>query len=538
MKQSTAVTLRRLRRLSQAAFLLAFLALVFHARYSSLTMDLAAGRVAAPATAGPFFDFDPFAALGLLVSTWSLRATFLWAIATAATTLLLGRFFCGWVCPFGTLHQVVGRLAPRRSRRRRLARASYSRAQALKYCLLIALLAAAGFTLLQPVAFDPLCILSRGLIFSIFPAVHFAAARILAAAMDSGLPALANPAAAAYGFLERRELIGEALFFRTALSTGMLLAVLLLANLVWPRAWCRFLCPLGALLGLLSRLSPVRLFKDRPRCTSCGRCALLCQGGASPEGAAAWKKPECLLCLNCQAACPEDVLGFGFREDTEAASRGPDLTRRALIASVAGGLFAAPLLRGFRARVNRARLIRPPGALPEPRFLAACLRCGTCTRICPKRAIHSTVFDAGVEGIWTPRIIPRIGYCVYSCTLCGQVCPSGAIRALTLEQKKGSDRVRPVKLGTAVVDRERCIPWSQGMTCIACEEVCPVSPKAITEDVGPGLGPKAEKGSVGRPAVDSYKCVGCGRCEHICPVEGEAAIRVYALGESRAEKCP
>ena len=533
MKRSRVVVLRRLRRLSQAAFLLLFLALVFRARYASDAMDLGAPDVAAPSAAGRFLDFDPFAALGLLVSTRAIRPAFLWALVTAAATLLLGRFFCGWVCPLGALNQACGRLAPRTQRKGRLARASHLPAQAMKYGLLAALLVAGAFASLQPAALDPLCILARGLVFSVFPAVHLLAARLLSATADSGLPHLADSAEAAFAFLERRELVGEIVFHRTALFTGLLLAAVLAANLVWPRAWCRFLCPLGALLGLLSKCSPVRLFKRHPRCTTCGRCALLCQGGASPEGAAAWRGPECLLCLNCEAACPEDALGFGFREDADA--RGPDLARRALIAGIGGGLLSIPLLRLSRGRTNRARLIRPPGALPEPRFLAACLRCGACTRICPKNAIHSTILEAGVEGIWTPRVIPRIGYCVYSCTLCGQVCPSGALRRLTPEEKKGSGQVRPVKLGTAVVDRTRCIPWSQGMPCLACEEVCPVSPKAITEDVGPGLGLNAAGGAVGRPAVDTFKCIGCGRCEHICPVEGEAAIRVYSLGESRAE---
>ncbi len=534
MNRSAAVIVRRARRLSQAVFLLAFLALVFHARYSTLTMDLAAGRVEAPSSAGGFLYFDPFAALGLLVSTRSIPAPFLWAIVLSAATILLGRFFCGWICPFGTLHHILGRLAPLRPLRRASVRAAGRRAQALKYGLLAAILAAAALTALQPAAFDPLSILARALAVSVFPAVHLAAVRVLSAAMDSGASILAEPASAAYRLLERRELVGEAVPFRTALSTGVLLSALLLANLAWPRAWCRFLCPLGALLGLLARLSPLRLLKDGSRCVPCARCAILCPGGASPDGEAAWRGTECVLCLNCAAACPEDALGFGFREDAEAA-RAPDLTRRALVTGLAGGLLSAPFLRSSRSRAGRSRLIRPPGALPEPLFLAACLRCGACTRICPKAAIHPSLLEAGIEGIWTPRIIPRVGYCVYSCTLCGQVCPSGAIRPLTIEEKKGSDRVRPVKLGTAVVDRGRCIPWDSGLSCLACEEVCPVSPKAITVDVGPGLGPRAVGGAVGRPRVDSFWCIGCGRCENICPVDGEAAIRVFPLGESRAE---
>jgi ferredoxin len=114
------------------------------------------------------------------------------------------------------------------------------------------------------------------------------------------------------------------------------------------------------------------------------------------------------------------------------------------------------------------------------------------------------------------------------------VCPSQAIRRLRLEEKMGSDRLRPVKLGTAVVDRGRCIPWSTGMTCLACEEVCPVSPKAIQVDTGPAIPRQGIYSPVGRPVVDAFRCIGCGQCEYICPVEGAAAIRVLSMGETRA----
>ena len=231
MRHSTAVILRRLRRLSQAAFLLLFLCLVFNARYSGRAMDLGAADLAAPPSAGRFLDFDPFAALSLRISARTMPAMFLCSLATAAATLLFGRFFCGWVCPLGTLNQACGRLAPRTARRRRLARASHLKAQGLKYCLLAALLIAGAFTLLQPAALDPLCILARGLVFSVFPAVHFLAARLLGAAADSTMRALSRPATAAWGFFERHELLGEVLFHRTALLTGTLLSAVLLANL-------------------------------------------------------------------------------------------------------------------------------------------------------------------------------------------------------------------------------------------------------------------------------------------------------------------
>jgi ferredoxin len=257
-----------------------------------------------------------------------------------------------------------------------------------------------------------------------------------------------------------------------------------------------------------------------------GRAIRGCGDGHNPA--------ECFLCLNCAAECPTDALGFELLGVRDAAECAPDLTRRGLILSIGSALVAIPLLRGTRRTVNRSHLIRPPGAGPEDEFLAACIRCGSCTRICPTGAIHSSITEAGLEGFWTPILVPRSGYCVYSCTLCGQVCPSHAIRRLGIEEKMGSDRMRPVKIGTAAVNRNRCIAWSKNMPCLACEEVCPVSPKAIGVDEATVIRPGGEQVSLGRPIVDSRRCIGCGRCEYVCPVEGAAAIRVFSAGETRA----
>jgi ferredoxin len=455
---------------------------------------------------------------------------------TLAATVVLGRFFCGWVCPFGTLHHLVGQLGAgfAGARRRLIARGRYAPWQALKYYLLVSLLLIALFTPLQPAVLDPLCIMARSCTLSVFPAFHFLVKGALSLAADSDLPLLDPAAETGYAFLESRQLIGAPVFFRSALLTGFILASLLVANLWYPRFWCRFLCPLGALLGLVSRVSLLRMGKRNAQCTMCGDCTIRCQGGSSPEGGARWKAPECLLCLNCLAACPEDVLDFSVLGVRDAAEYTPDLTRRGLIVSIGAGLLAIPLLRASGRAGNRSMLIRPPGARPEDEFLRTCLRCGTCTRICPTSAIHPSIAEAGIEGLWTPRLIPRIGYCVYSCTLCGQVCPSQAIRKLNAEQKMGSERLRPVKLGTAAVDRKRCIPWATNMSCIACEEVCPVSPKAIKIDEAGVRGPRGEQFILGRPVVDALACIGCGHCEYVCPVEGAAAIRVYSAGETRA----
>lgn len=527
MNSPTIIRLRRLRRLSQALFLCLFFLLLLRTSYSGRTLNLAALDVTTTAPINSFFKFDPFIGLSFLISTRTIYEGIACALITLAATILLGRFFCGWICPFGTLHHIVGRFRSRKKMPRGIPEGwgGRRRRHALKYYLLVFLLIAGAFSLLQLAVLDPLCLLSRSCILAVFPAAGFFTNRLLDAGMDSGVPILSAASEGIYRYLSSHEWIGRGLFYGAALPTGIMFLVLLLANLAADRFWCRSLCPLGAVFALVSRFSLLRLSRDDSSCAKCAECALSCEG-RNPA--------ECILCLNCASECPEDVLGFEFLGVRDSRECAPDLTRRGLIVSIGSALLAIPLIRGARGAVNRSHLIRPPGAVPEDEFLAACIRCGSCSRICPTGAIHSSIAEAGLEGFWTPRLVPRSGYCVYSCTLCGQVCPPGAIGKLGIEEKMGSDRTRPVKIGTAAVERRRCIAWSRNMTCLACEEVCPVSPKAIGVDEAAATGPGGERVMLGRPIVDSRRCIGCGHCEYVCPVEGAAAIRVFSAGETRA----
>jgi MauM/NapG family ferredoxin protein len=208
-----------------------------------------------------------------------------------------------------------------------------------------------------------------------------------------------------------------------------------------------------------------------------------------------------------------------------------DLSRRRLLFTTFLGLFAVPFFRLTPVRKRASeKLIRPPGALPEEQFLQKCVKCGECMKVCPTNAIQPALSQAGPEGIWTPMLVPRIGYCDYYCSLCTQVCPTGAIRELTIEAKN------ELKIGSAWVNRNRCIPWKFGDPCIVCEEHCPVSPKAIkfqkieveTLD-GTIKTPQA-------PVIDLEQCTGCGICENKCPVVDKPAIYVTSVGESRSEK--
>jgi ferredoxin len=191
------------------------------------------------------------------------------------------------------------------------------------------------------------------------------------------------------------------------------------------------------------------------------------------------------MCMNCLDRCPAGRVTFAGKASAGGEAALPDLSRRGLIMAGGGLLLASMWGVGGLAGANRdASLIRPPGALDEDRFLARCIRCGQCMRICPTNLIQPALLEAGIQGLWTPAINYRIsrGGCLPNCIACGQVCPTAALRPLSLEEKQGKGEFAgqgPVLMGTAFVDRGRCLPWAMDRPCLVCQEVCPVSPKAI-----------------------------------------------------------
>jgi MauM/NapG family ferredoxin protein len=306
--------------------------------------------------------------------------------------------------------------------------------------------------------------------------------------------------------------------YQESLIALIIFAIILGLNFVSPRFWCRNLCPLGGLLGLVSKFSIFK-FSFLEGCTQCAVCEKVCPTGAIAFEAATIDAGECIDCLRCQFECPQHTIKY----KTAFAPSRVDLNRRQFITTVGAGILIAPLAKTLLHQRLAGRLIRPPGSLPEADFLNICIHCGKCMKICPTNGLQPCILEAGVNGLWTPRLVSRIGGCEKNCNMCGQVCPTSAIRKLPLEEKTY------VKMGTAVIDRARCIAWEQDKVCLICDEACPYNAISSLNETIRGT-------TLLRPFVDERICTGCGLCEARCPIEGRAAVEVYSIGEERKHR--
>ncbi len=630
------------RRISQVFFLALLCWLCFVATLGAKFWQLSGWPV------NWLLQLDPLVALGTVLATGTLFAGLIWSLVTIVLTLIFGRVFCGWVCPFGSLHQFFGWLGRRnKPLPARLDANRYRRPQVVKYYILIFLLAAAMGGVLRLAAAAAgdwplqLGLIAIGLIVAI---ALLGAVKIIAntrklllwvtimvglVIVAATVPGINNFLGASLqtGLLDPIPLIYRTVnlvllplgdstvglispvprLYEWGWVIGGVFLVAIGLNFVVPRFYCRFVCPLGALLGVLDRWAIWRIGKPNHHCTDCGLCESDCEGACEPDTQI--RISECVLCMNCIDGCPKDTITYQRRKSVAGEVTNPDISRRGIIAALLSGLAAPAVFRlgGGLAESWNHKLIRPPGALDEERFLTRCIKCGQCMRICPTNVIQPAGFEGGIEGFLTPRLNNRIGTsgCQFNCVACSLICPTAAIRPLAMEEKMGFGdfaEAGPLKIGTAFVDRGRCLPWSFDRPCIVCQENCPVSPKAIfvrTEyqpvrggaqklsmiqgyllefagepfkeselatgdyfcrigsqrkrivenavssislspgdewDTLPQIGDEVViEVYLQRPYVDPELCIGCGVCEHECPVSGKRAIRVSAEGESRSK---
>jgi len=478
-----------LRPAVQTLFFLGFLYLLFRAAFPleiRFPVDL-------------YLRLDPFIGLVTFITQKDIFLRMLPGFGILALTAIFGNFFCAWFCPMGSVIDFFGRVLFREKKRSKPMDDQALR-RARTGILLVSLAGAvAGWQVLG--LLDPISLITRTFAVFVFPAGTFLYDQV-------GLKAV--------GLLSGKAATLTAVpvpVFKAGALILLFFVLVLALSVIRKRFWCRYLCPLGTLLSLVSGLRLVRRSVTED-CTRCQRCVRDCPVGAIPaDDPLTYRRSNCIDCFTC-LDCPPRAVSFRLGGGSVSPARSVSMSRRYALGSLGLGLaagltFKLDPIRGA-GRFKNSRLIRPPGALPEDRFVSVCAGCGECLKVCPNNALHPTFLEAGLDGIHTPRLVPRIGYCEELCNFCGRVCPTQAIRALDVEEK------RLVQMGIARIDKTRCIAHDTDKTCIVCNEQC--SYQAVVLD------------DKKRPSIDEDKCTGCGICENKCPVEGESAITVHSVG--------
>ncbi len=458
-----------------------------------------------------FLRLDPAAALltGLSARIW--LGGFLAALTLLAATVVLGRFFCGYLCPLGTTIDGVDSSIATPIRTPETKAPKWRR---FKYSVLVftALAALMGVSLAFVVA--PIPLATRFFALLVLPALQQLADLLLRVAAP---------------LVEWLDLPGL-LYLQLPLPRfdwqwlTLFLMILVLAGGRWmPRFWCRCLCPAGALMALCA-WRPIIRRRVTDDCIDCGRCIRHCPMNAIGEDPRTTTHHECIVCQTCRRVCPTQAVLFSARSHTDAPQFPPfSPYRRGLLIAGASGLgTAAVTLSGAghllgdtgTRRTLPPDLIRPPGARPEDDFLRRCYRCGACLEACPTNTLQPFGMAAGLPGLLTPVIRPQIGPCDPTCNVCGLVCPTQAIRPLPHTERIWA------KVGTAQILRHKCLAWELDRKCLVCDEVCPYD--AIVLERVTGI-------KVPVPFVIENRCSGCGYCEHHCPVEAMPAIVVEPM---------
>jgi ferredoxin len=314
----------------------------------------------------------------------------------------------------------------------------------------------------------------------------------------------------------------------TAAVVALLLFVVMTA--LRGRLFCNTICPVGALLSIVSRYSLFRISFNGDKCVSCGACSKACKAEAIDFSNKTVDASRCVDCFNCVSTCPKDALSFKYapkaiKKETNA-TEGVGVSRRSFIATSATIAAAIPAANALAERKDKGEKnghadgspkdetlpITPPGSLSLEHFKEHCTGCQLCVARCPNQVLKPTALQYGLGYMLKPEMNYNNSYCNYECVVCSNVCPVGAIRPITKEEKI------TIQIGVAHFHKDRCVVYKHDQDCGACAEHCPLQAVHMVP----------YKGTLTIPEVNPDLCVGCGGCESICPVRPERAIVVEA----------
>lgn len=439
-------------------------------------------------------------------------------LALVVLTLLFGRIYCSIICPLGVFQDIIAWIGRHPRKRRKLPYAYSPALSWLRYGALglfvVVLLAGFG---------------SLAALIAPYSAYGRMASNLLQPLWIWGNNALAQMAerAESYAFYEVDVWLKGLPTLMVAIVTLVILFVLAWRN---GRTYCNTICPVGTVLGFLSRFSLFRIVIDTQKCNNCTLCSRHCKAACINAKEHRIDYSRCVACMDCIGECKHGAISYRMRRKptpeeangTASASRRGFLSASLLLTGTAwmkaqekkvdGGLAAITQ----KQKPERATPLTPAGSWSARHLAQHCTACQLCVSACPNEVLRPSTD-------WTKLMQPEMsyerGYCRPECTRCSEVCPTGAIRRVTKEEKSS------VQIGHAVWVKKNCIPLTDGVTCGNCARHCPSGAiQMVPSD------PEDEQ-SIRIPVVDTERCIGCGACENLCPARPFSAI--YVEGHER-----
>ncbi|HEX5790298.1 MAG TPA: 4Fe-4S dicluster domain-containing protein [Luteolibacter sp.] len=455
-------------------------------------------------------QFSPSLLATLQGFTWISAACLL----IVGLTLVFGRVYCAMLCPLGVLMDFSAWLARRTGKKRRL---EYHRGRPRLQWLVLAVCVAgllAGSAV--PLALlEPYSVFGRITAATLRPAVGAANHQLSASGWM--LPVKWSPVAPA--------------------TLGVALGTLLVigaAAVLRGRLWCNTLCPVGTVLGLLSRHAWLRLQIADAACISCSRCEQVCPAQCIDFKNHRIDHSRCVMCLDCVSSCKRSGIHFQKaprkpHPATQAEAPHarhhamPAIDRRGFLTGMAALPAAALVDRSQRSTDEQHQQpppVLPPGARSLKHFQSRCTACHLCVTHCPEQVLRPSITAHGLAGFLQPWQDFSVSFCSYNCSNCSQVCPTGAIEPVTVEQR------RTIRTGSARFIQDLCVVQTKGTSCGACNEHCPTQAVHMVP----------WKNGLTIPEINAELCIGCGGCEFICPVRPAKAIVVDGLARHERAK--
>ncbi len=434
-----------------------------------------------------------------------------------ALTLLFGRVYCSVICPLGVMQDIISWIHGKTRKKNRF-RFSWSPAKNwLRYgmlALFIILLVAGVNSIVAFLA--PYSAYGR-IASSIFAPIYQWGNNLLAWIAEK---------ADSYAFYSTEVWLKSLPTFIVAVITFVVIFILAWKN---GRTWCNTICPVGTILGFFSRFSVFAPVIDTEKCRNCGLCGKQCKASCINMKEHEIDYSRCVACMDCIETCKEGAIHYAYRYAKKNESKAQeskavtDAGRRAFMTSAVIATSAAALkaqeikVDGGLAEIERAKKperqtpVVPAGAVSLKHFSQHCTACQLCVSNCPNQVLRPST---SLENFMQPEMSFERGYCRPECTNCSDVCPAGAIRPITVEEKSS------IQIGHAVINLDNCVVNTDGVKCGNCARHCPTGAIHLVR-----RNPDDPE-SLMIPTVDEERCIGCGACENLCPARPFSAIHI------------